>query len=55
MKFVATMATADGRLTRGHVYFGNILYLPSGIRIVVFDNRREWMTFNPDAFRPVLS
>lgn len=64
MKFKATTTTEDGRLTKGKVYHGQIVMKDikefgnfgmveyQGIRIVVFDNKCEWMTFNPSVFVP---
>lgn len=63
MKFVALTSTDDGRLTKGRAYHGAIVHvgnfsgnhpsaIPKGLRIVVFDDKFEWMTFNPNAFRP---
>lgn len=62
MTFVAITSTEDGRITAGKTYDGMLIYKPivasgntvegRGMRIAVYDNRFEWMTFNPKAFRP---
>jgi len=52
MKFIATTSTDDGRLTNGKIYYGNLVYVPVGLRVAVFDNKGEWMTFSPSAFLP---
>ena len=60
MRFRCVESTADGRLTKGKIYVGSIvashvgmvLGVTLGLRIVVFDDRGEWMTFNPKVFRP---
>lgn len=60
MKFRAIEGTEDGRITRLMLYYGQIVYVghdgrgtPS-VRICVFDNKQEWMTFNPKIFIPVV-
>lgn len=56
MIFVATDSTADGRITRGGIYKGNLIYvypINPGLRICVFDNKKEWMTFKPEIFKPL--
>ncbi len=61
MKFMSKVSTGDGRLTAGVVYSGSIVFkptlLPSGswqiqgeLRIAVYDNKKEWMTFDPSVF-----
>lgn len=53
--FVATDSTADGRITGGKQYTGQLIYVSTiepGLRVVVFDNKKEWMTFKPSLFRP---
>jgi hypothetical protein len=54
-KFIATTSTEDGRLTEGKVYEGG--FSTRGqygyLRIVVYDNKNEWMTFNPKVFKPM--
>lgn len=68
MRLIAKFSTADGRLTQGRVYIGQYLKLPNPMpsidpetgrnegstsdRIVVFDDKSEWMTFHPKAFVP---
>lgn len=54
-KFVATTSTDDGRLTKGKVYEGGFTtkYKGGFLRIVVFDNTKQWMTFNPKVFIPL--
>lgn len=69
MKFRALEGTADGRITEGKVYHGNVVAVSvhlqehygtrlrgqqvrSELRVAVFDNRNQWMTFNPKVFRP---
>lgn len=60
MKFIAICSTEDSRLTEGKIYLGNIVTIAEGWigtpefeqRIMVFDNKNEWMTFNPEVFRP---
>lgn len=44
----AKVTTADGRITAGRWYYGG--YLKNINRVVVFDDKQEWMTFNKDAF-----
>lgn len=60
MKFKAKLSTADGRLIKGNVYIGQVVYKSphvllgssygGGLRIAVYDNTGEWMTFDPDVF-----
>lgn len=64
-KFKAKTATDDGRLTAGRVYEGGFVVLDkptleahitrqfNPLRIVVYDNKNEWMTFDPNVFEPV--
>lgn len=59
MKFKAKTSTADGRLTKDKIYQGGFVmtnqYYGSGqmcLRIIVYDNRNEWMTFDPKVFEP---
>ena len=61
MKFKAILTTSDGRITGGKTYVGSFVMkeksikpfaAPPGLRVVVFDNRKEWMTFDPDALIP---
>lgn len=68
MKFIAKCTTDDGRLTNGEIYYGQLIWLPDAelswdskdlstmkrthLRICVFDNKGDWMTFNPIAFIP---
>lgn len=58
MKFIAKITTQDGRLTAGFIYYGQIITvpvvgpIPAGLRIVVYDNKKQWMTFNSHVFEP---
>jgi len=67
MKFIAKCSTDDKRLTANKIYSGQLLwkdvevsspYTQSGYRIVpelricVYDDKGEWMTFSPSAFLP---
>jgi len=58
MKFVSKITTDDGRLTAGATYYGAIITvpvvgpIPAGLRIVVYDNKGQWMTFNSHVFEP---
>lgn len=55
MKFKAIISTEDGRLTKGLVYYGGFVTITNSnsLRIVVHDNKGEWMTFDPKVFVPV--
>lgn len=58
-KFIASDSTSDGRITKGHVYDGGFVWRPAGqqpegLRIVVYDNKHEWMTFRPSIFKPLI-
>lgn len=61
MKFVAITGTDDHRLTRGKTYQGTIVFRPvcssaderSSLRVVVFDNLGQWMSFDPAVFVPL--
>lgn len=60
-KFIASDSTSDGRITKGHVYDGGFVWRPQGhgqategLRIVVYDNKHEWMTFRPSIFKPLI-
>ena len=55
MKFMARRATDDGRLTAYQIYIGGFVTITNGnsLRIVVYDNKSEWMTFDPSVFEPV--
>lgn len=55
MKFRAVISTDDGRLTKGQIYTGGFVYKSgtNGLRIVVYDNKGQWMTFKPMVFEPV--
>lgn len=62
MKFTATLSTEDGRLTKGKEYQGDFISKVEGgwgnmassssLRIVVFDDKNQWMTFDPKVFVP---
>lgn len=62
MKFKAITSTSDGRLTKGKIYRGQLIVVPkkyadstgSGgpVRVIVFDDKGSWITFNPKAFIP---
>lgn len=58
MKFLSLQTTDDGRLTKSAFYFGSIVMVynrhieKDEMRIVVYDNKGEWMTFNPQVFVP---
>lgn len=55
MKLVALTTTQDGRLKAGKIYYGHVIYVSTvepGLRIVVYDDKQQWMTFAPTAFRP---
>lgn len=57
-QFKAVLSTDDGRLTKGQIYRGSFVYKGNtgygGLRIVVWDNKQQWMTFKPLAFEPIL-
>lgn len=55
MKFMARCSTDDGRLTAYQTYIGGFVTITNGnsLRIVVYDNMNEWMTFDPKVFEPV--
>lgn len=54
LKFRAKIGTADGRIIQGKIYQGTIIgddfY---SLRVCVYDERNEWMTFKPICFEPV--
>jgi hypothetical protein len=60
MKFISLVTTEDGRLQKGWTYMGGFVWktefighsgiVTGGLRIVVFDGRGEWMTFDPKVF-----
>jgi hypothetical protein len=56
MKFKAKFTTKDGRLTEGKIYQGGFVWRGTkgygGLRVVVYDNKNEFMTFAPKAFEP---
>ncbi len=60
MKFQAVESTEDGRLSKYRVYDGNLVYtlkspenrISTGLRVAIYDNRNEWMTFNRRMFIP---
>ena len=55
MWFKATDSTSDGRITAGGLYYGAVIYVSNfdpGLRVVVYDNKKEWMSFNPKIFKP---
>lgn len=55
MIFTALDSTPDGRITIGAHYHGQLVYVwpaDPGLRIVVFDNKKEWMTYKPSLFKP---
>ncbi len=54
--YIATVSTADGRITKGKTYIGNrvVIHCHNHVkhaRIAVVDNLNEIMTFNPQALR----
>lgn len=61
MKFYCT-ETVSNRLSKGKMYFGNIIAVPKGapdpfkgggpLRICVYDNTNAWMSFNVKVFVP---
>lgn len=54
MLFRAKTDTADGRLIKKRIYFGQIIHsVQMGLRICVYDNRKQWMTFDPEVFEPI--
>lgn len=59
MTFRALCSTDDGRLTKGKIYLGGFvsviggLLTSTGLRIVVWDDLNQWMTFDPKVFVPV--
>lgn len=54
MGFVAMTSTEDGRLTKGRIYYGALLMKhDNALRIAVYDNKGQWMTFDPNAFGPI--
>jgi len=53
MTFIAKESTTDGRLTGGRFYQGQLIYVSTvepGLRIVVYDNKKEWTSFKPVLF-----
>jgi len=55
MTFEAIDSTADQRISRGRVYSGQLLYVyptDPGLRVCVYDNKKEWTTFKPSLFKP---
>jgi len=52
LKFKSLVTTEDGRLTVGTVYVGNLVGKAYGLRIAVYDNLNQWMTFDPKVFVP---
>lgn len=60
MKFQAVTATADGKISKNVIYSGGFVWrlsasaqgANSGLRIVVWDNKGQWMTFDPRTFKP---
>ncbi len=52
MRFRARFSTEDGRLTEGKVYIGQLVGYAKNLRIAVYDNKGQWMTFNTLAFAP---
>lgn len=54
-KFRAILSTDDGRLTKNKIYRGGFVskYSAGRLRIVVWDNKDQWMTFDPKVFEPV--
>lgn len=57
MQFIATTSTDDGRLTQGKTYVGNLVTTGKygDLRIAIYDNKNEWMTFNPQVFKPAFN
>lgn len=54
MRFKATVSTKDGRLKAGKNYQGSLVVNGNGfLRIAIYDNNGEWMTFDPVVFAPV--
>ncbi len=51
--------TVPGRLRAGQIYQGGFVYKTGndfggrGLRIIVFDDTKKFMTFNTDIFEPV--
>lgn len=60
MKFRAVTSTADGRILVGNIYHGGFVWrgadagkgINSGLRVVVYDDKQEWKTFDPRIFVP---
>lgn len=55
----ANFSTEDNRITKGKEYEGYLVSIRSymsidgnpGLRYLVFDNQKSWMTFAPKAFK----
>lgn len=54
MYFKATCSLEDGRLIEGKIYYGTLVGKGKygDLRIVVYDEKKEWMTFDPKVFLP---
>ncbi len=52
MRFKSITNTGDLRLRKGVVYEGSIIVTDKGLRICVYDELGQWMTFSPAVFRP---
>jgi hypothetical protein len=58
LDLISKCSTEDGRLTKDAHYDGILIWVPrkasitghSGLRYIVFDNKKEWMTFDPKVF-----
>lgn len=53
MKFEAILTTRDGGITQYQIYSGQFIYKMGKLRVLIYDNHKRWMTYDPAAFVPI--